>query len=94
MANRIALNGRVATEADVDAGTVIFYIADGRSIPYRFERDLPIRARIVSDESGYPAGTEIEILQAEVGDTGDILIGFLVGEDEGVGMLHEFELID
>ena len=49
---------------------VVFYIPDGRSVPYRFERDLPLRARLVGSESGFLIGTEIEILQAEVGDTG------------------------
>jgi len=95
MTNRIALNGRVATQADVDAGTVIFYIPDGRSTPYDFGRALPLKARIAGEETeAYPVGTEVEILQAEVGDTGDVLIGFMVGQDEGIGMLHEFELLD
>jgi hypothetical protein len=94
MASRRALNGRVATETDVDAGEVIFYIPEGRSIPYQFGRDLPLRARLVGEEAGFPMGTEVEILQAEVGDTGDVLIGFVAGDDEGVCMLHEVELID
>ena len=90
-----ALNGRVATQADQDAEEVIFYIPDGRSVPYRFERDLPIRARLLgAEETGFPVGTEIEILQAEIGDTGAVLIGFIVGEDEGICLLHEIELID
>jgi hypothetical protein len=89
-----ALNGRVATQADQDAKDVIFYIPDGRSVPYRFERDLPLRARLVGTGTGFPVGTEIEILQAETGDTGDVLIGFIVGEDEGLCQLHEIELID
>ena len=96
MSKPIALNGRAATQADQDAETVIFYIPDGRSVPYRFERDLPLRARLLGTEeiTGFPAGTEIEILQAELGDTGDVLIGFIAGEEEGVCMLHEIELID
>ena len=95
MSKRRALNGRVATQADQDAEEVIFYIPDGRSVPYRFERDLPIRARLVgAAETGFPVGTEIEILQAEIGDTGAVLIGFIVGEDEGICLLHEIELID
>ncbi len=96
MTKRIALNGRAATQADQDAETVIFYIQDGRSVPYRFERDLPLRARLVGTEetTGFPVGTEIEILQAELGDTGDVLIGFVAGEEEGICMLHEIELID
>jgi hypothetical protein len=96
MSKRRALNGRVATQADQDAEKVIFYIPDGRGVPYRFERDLPLRARLVGTEetTGFPIGTEIEILQAEIGDTGDVLIGFIVGEDEGICMLKEIELID
>jgi hypothetical protein len=62
-------------------------------VPYRFERDLPIRAGLVNTEetTGFPIGTEIEILQAEIGD---VLIGFMVVEDEGIGLLKEIELID
>ena len=93
MSKRRALNGRVATQKDQDAEEVIFYIPDGRSVPYRFERDLPLRARLVGSDSGFPIGTEIEILQAEIGDTGDVLIGFMVGEDEGICLLQEIELI-
>ncbi len=95
MSKRTALNGRAATQADQDAETVIFYIPDGRSVPYRFEHDLPLRARLLGTEeiTGFPTGTEIEILQAELGDTGDVLIGFIVGEVEGICTLGEIELI-
>jgi hypothetical protein len=96
MSKRRALNGRVATQADQDAEEVIFYIPEGRSVPYGFGRDLPLRARLVGTEetTGFPIGTEVEILQAEIGDTGDVLIGFLVGGDEGICLLKEIELID
>jgi hypothetical protein len=95
MPKRRALNDRVATQADQDAEEVIFYIPDGRSVPYRFERELPLRARLVGTEetTGFPIGTEIEILQAEIGDTGDVMIGFVVGDEEGVCLLQEIELI-
>ena len=66
-------------KSDQDAEEVIFYIPDGRSVPYRFERELPLRARLVGETTGFPIGTEIEILQAEMGDTGHVLIGFMVG---------------
>ena len=69
MSKRRALNGRAATQADQDAEEVVFYIPDGRSVPYRFERELPLRARLVDSESGFPIATEFGILQAEVGDT-------------------------
>jgi hypothetical protein len=78
MPKRCALNGRVATQADHDAGKVIFYISDGRSVPYRFERDLPLRARLVGTETGFLVGIEIQILQAEIAPNGDVLIGFIV----------------
>ena len=91
-----ALNGRAATKADQDAEEVIFYVPDGRSVPYQFGRDLPLSARLISSEeaTGFPVGTEIEILQAEIGDTGDVLVGFIAGEEEGICQLNEIELID
>ena len=91
MSKRRALNGRVATQADQDAEEVVFY--SRWPVPYRFEGDLPIRAGLVGTEEtiGFPIGTEIEILQAEIGD---VLIGFMVVEDEGIGLLKEIELID
>lgn len=96
MSNRRALNGRAATKADSEAGEVVFYIEEGRSAPYSFGRDLPLRARLIGaeDTTGLAQGTVIEILQAEVGDTGDVLIGFVTDAEEGVCMLHEIELID
>ena len=43
---------------------------------------------------GFPFGTVIEVLQAETGDTGDVLIGFMAGDEEGICQLNEIELID
>jgi len=49
MATRRTVNGRVATQADVDAGAVIFFIPGGRSVPYslgeiyRCERVVSLR---------------------------------------------------
>jgi len=96
MSKRRALNGRAATKEDQDAEEVIFYIPDGRSVPYRFGRDLPLKARLLGSEemTGFPSGTVIEILQAETGDTGDVLIGFVTGEEEGICQLNEIELIE
>jgi hypothetical protein len=94
MSGRHALNGRVATEADIDAGAAIFCVPDGRSVTYQLGRDLPLRARVVGPNTGIATGTEVEILQAEIADTGDILVGFVNGEQECVCKLHEIELID
>ena len=80
MATRRAWNGLVAKESDVIAGEAIFYIKDGRSVPYEFGRELPIRARFVGEDSGFPTGTEIQIMQAERVDTGDVIIGYLCEE--------------
>jgi hypothetical protein len=35
-----------------------------------------------------------EVLQAEIGDTGDVLIGVVAGEEEGICQLNEIELLD
>jgi hypothetical protein len=69
---------------------------DGRSAPYQFGRALPLRARLLGSEgqSGFPDGTVIKVLQAEVGDNGEVLIGFVAGEEEGICQLNEIELID
>jgi hypothetical protein len=63
---------------------------------YRFEHDSPLRARLVGTEetTGFSIGAEIETLQAEIGDTGDVPIRFIVAEDEGICLLKEIELID
>ncbi|HLI76083.1 MAG TPA: hypothetical protein VKV02_03990 [Acidobacteriaceae bacterium] len=58
------LNGRVATAEDVNAGTVVFYIPDSRSTLYRFDRELPLPAKLLSDTiDGLRAGSEITIVQ-------------------------------
>ena len=57
MSKRRALNGRAASKADQDAEEVIFYIPDGRSVPYEFGRSLPLSARLINsskDASGFP----------------------------------------
>jgi len=67
MSKRRALNGRVATQADQDAEEVLFCIAEGRSVPCRFERDLPLRARLVGADTGFPVGTEIKFCRLSAG---------------------------
>jgi hypothetical protein len=89
-----ALNGRTATLADMNVGEAIFYIPGGRSLPYSFGRDLPLLARIVGEKSGFPLGTQIQILQAEVASNGDVLIGFLAGEQKGACMLKDIEMLE
>jgi hypothetical protein len=92
----IALNNRAATPEDAKAGTVIFHIPDGRSTPYSFGRELPITAVIARDlgEDSPSVGTRVEVLQAEQGDTGDVLVGFVLGDQEFVGMLDDIQVLE
>jgi hypothetical protein len=89
------LNGRAATEADSEAGSVVFYIPDSRSTPYRFDHELPLIARIINPGDGIaPHGSLVTIVQAEQGDNGEVVIGFMFGEgEEGVCTLQELEVI-
>ena len=90
------LNGRVATEAEAAAKSVVFYMPEGRSVPYDFGQDLPLFARVVihDDENGYPYGLIVTIVQAEQGDNGEVALGLMFGEDqEGISMLSDVEVI-
>jgi hypothetical protein len=92
-----AINHRVATPEDADAGIAIFHIADGRSTPYSFGQELPMKAVIANPNLGDafpPFGTVVEILQAEQGDTGEIVVGFILGEQEFVGMLEDIKPVE
>jgi hypothetical protein len=96
MSKRQINNDRVATKADADAGNVIFYIPDQRSAPYSFGQDLPLYARVVKpDESdGFPPpGTILRIVQAEIVDGKDVVLGFVNGDDEGICMLEDLEIL-
>jgi hypothetical protein len=47
------------------------------------------------DGDGFPpAGTTVEILQAERTDTGDVVLGFVYDGGDCVCMLADIELID
>jgi hypothetical protein len=91
------LNSRVATQAEADARSVVFYIPEGRSVPYSFGRDLPLQAKVVihDEANGYPFGSMVTVVQAEQGDNGEIVLGLMFGEDqEGICMLSDVEIID
>jgi hypothetical protein len=91
-----------ATEEDCKAGRAIFYIQDNRSKVYDLGRPLPLRARIRQDtetstadkQKIIPAGTPVEIIQCEIGDNGEILVGFRYDGREGICMLKEIEIIE
>ena len=89
-----------ATEEDCKAGRAIFYIPDNRSTVYDLGRPLPLTARYRQDTvigMGEPqkiisAGTPVEIIQCEIGDNGEILVGFLYAGGEGICMLNELDI--
>jgi hypothetical protein len=100
-------NGQIAmtmpaTEEDCKAGRAIFYIPDNRSKVYDLGWALPLPARYRQDtntstakEQGIiPAGTAVEIIQCEIGDNGEILVGFRYDGGEGICMLSELEIIE
>lgn len=94
--NRV-INGRTATQEDVHPDGAIFFIPANRSSPYSFGRDLPVVVKIVKPDDGDgfpPAGTTVEILQAERTDTGDVVLGFVYDGGDCVCMLADIELID
>lgn len=93
--NRV-IQGRVATQADVDSGVCVFFIPEDRSAPYSLGHPLPITAKIVrpNDGSAFPAsGTLVQIVQAEIIDNTEILVGFITDDSEGVCTLEDVELL-
>ena len=92
--------GRAATEADVDEGLAIFFIPDSRSRAYQTGRTLPVHAKVTKTieiedtEETIPAGTVVEIIQVELVDDKDILVGFMNEGTPGVCALEEVQLLD
>jgi ribosomal protein L2 len=72
-----------ATEEDCKAGRAVFYVPNNRSTVYDLGRPLPLPARYRQDtEIGtaaqleiIPAGAPVEIIQCEIGDNGEIVVG-------------------
>jgi hypothetical protein len=89
------LNGRAATEADSEAGTVVFYIPESRSSAYQFDHPLPLLARVTNpDDGAAPLGTIVTIVQAEQGDNGEVVLGLLLDDGgEAICMLNEVEVL-
>src|SRR5258708_31239553 len=91
-----------ATEEDCKAGRAIFYVPDNRSKIHDLGRPLPLQARIKQDtevgtglEQGIiPAGTPVAIIQCEIGDNGEIVVGFRYDGGEGICMLNELEILE
>jgi hypothetical protein len=92
------INNRVATKEDVDAGQVVFFVPDGRSRPYSFGRLLPVEAKITKPKSNdefYSPGTIVSIVQAELVDGAEVLLGVqATDDDEGLCSLKDVEVLN
>ncbi|HET9363477.1 MAG TPA: hypothetical protein VFP71_00675 [Candidatus Angelobacter sp.] len=78
-----------ATAEDVEKGSAVFYVPDSRSKVYELGFSLPAEAVVVSDiEVGdgekIPVGTALTIIQAEIVDNRDVLLGFSYKSVKGV----------
>jgi hypothetical protein len=77
----------------------VFWIRDNRSSVYDLGFPLPaqavIRKSVECGEDGelIPAGTSITVIQAEIVDNTNILIGFTCVQGQGVCALDEIEFL-
>ena len=90
------IEGRAATEADVQSGVAIFSVRDHRSEPYFLGHNLPIEAEIVKADSAdaWPVGQRVKIVQAEITDGKHVTLGVLCGDKEGVVALEDVKLLE
>jgi hypothetical protein len=89
------IQGRVATEADFNAGQAIFYVRGGRSALYSLGHDLPIKAEIVkSDGLDWPIGHQVTIVQAEITDGQHVTLGVIDGDKQAVCALEDVKLLE
>ena len=90
------IEGRVATEADVESGNAVFCVQDGRSAPYSFGRSLPIAAEIVNPNLGddFPLGRQVLIVQAEITDGEHVTLGVLDKDELNVCALDDVKLLE
>jgi hypothetical protein len=89
------IQGHAATKTDFDSGMAIYYIPGGRSSPYWLGQNLPIRAELVkADGMGWPVGTQVSIVQAEILDGKHVTLGVLNGDKRGVCPLEDVKLLE
>ena len=82
-----AMEGRTATDADVDAGRAVFAVG-GEPV----QLDLPSCAIVTEEDVGEP--TPVIIVQAERLEDGTIAVGFRFLEGgTGIATLAEIELL-
>ena len=78
-------------------GGAIFFIPDGRSVPYSFRKPLPVVVKIVNGEEGSglpPVDTEVQVFQAELMDDGGVILGYQHEGSDGICMLSDVEVVD
>lgn len=86
-----------ATQADVDSGKAAFWVPENRSKAYDLGFPLPAQAVIrkglecKEGEEPIPAGTFVTVVQAEIVDGSDVLIGFTYEGGQGVCAFDEIE---
>lgn len=97
MPSRKLIEGRAATQQDVDENVCVFFVPDNRSRPFSLGSPLPLAAKITKPSDGTdfpPPGTLVEIVQAEIVDDHDVLLGFVYGEAEGLCGQEDVEIIE
>jgi hypothetical protein len=65
----------------------------GRPLPLQGQIELDAEIGTADQQEVIPAGTPLEIVQREIGDNGEILVGFRYDGGEGICMLNEIEII-
>lgn len=84
-----------ATEGDAQNGSAVFFIADGRSRAFDLGVALPVDAilvREVGENQPVPAGTRVQVIQAELLEDSSILLGFIYAEGQGICTLDEIAI--
>jgi hypothetical protein len=85
-----------ATQKDCEEGRAIFFCPNGGGVA-EIGKQLPCKAKYIGEDAGEKAikkGEVIEVVQAEQSVDGRVVvIGFGLGEQEGICTLDEIELI-
>jgi hypothetical protein len=90
------INGdRPAIESDARNGLAVFYVAEGRSKVFDMGVALPAQGILLEDageEQPIPAGTSVQVIQAEILDDRSVLLGFSVNGKQGVCTLEQIAI--
>jgi hypothetical protein len=86
-----------ATESDVNTGRAVFHVPDNRSRVFDIGVPLPANAVVISnldvgEGTTVPAGTRVIVIQAEIVDQQDVLLGFTYPGGQGVCTIEQVEI--